>query len=100
ALENLLESTTDLTALAEQATAVLADPDILYAARYVSGPPISADDLKNLAEASLSPWAIRNDPEQARRIVETILLGLDRERFPWLAEDREPTEAERRTAVI
>ena len=33
-------------------------------------------------------------------MIETILLGLDRERFPWLAENREATEAERRTAVV
>ena len=100
AIENLLESTVDLTKLAEQATTVLLDADLLYAARYLAGPPISVDDLKVLAEVSLSPAQIKNNPEDARRVVETILLGLDRERFPWLAENREPTDEERRTAVI
>ena len=100
AVESLLEATADLTDLAEQATNVLLDPDLLYAARYISGPPISVDDIQLLANASLSPSHIRSDPASAKRVVETILLGLDRERFPWLAEGREATEVERRTAVI
>ena len=100
AVENLLESTVDLTELADQATNVLLDADLLYAARYVAGPPISVDDIQLLSNASLSPSHIRNDPASARRVVETILLGLDRERFPWVAENREATEDERRTAVI
>lgn len=100
AVENLLASTVDLTALAEQATTVLLDEDLLYAARYLAGPPISVDDLKVLAEVSLSPAQIKRNPENARRAVETILLGLDRERFPWVADNRKPTEEERRTAVV
>ena len=100
AVERLLETTVDLTALAEQATSVLLDVDLLYAARYITGPPISVDDIQLLADASLSASHIRSDPVSARRVVETILRGLDRERFPWLAENREATEDERRTAVI
>ena len=100
AVENLLETTVDLTTLAEQATKVLLDPDLLYAARYIAGPPISVDDLTILAAASLSATQITRDPASAQRIITTILLGLDRERFPWLAENREATEGERRTAVI
>lgn len=100
AVENLLEATVDLTELAEQATDVLLDADLRYAARYVAGPPISVDDIQLLSQASLSPSHIRNDPDGAKRVIETILLGLDRERFPWVAENREATEDERRTAVI
>ena len=100
AVENLLESTVDLTTLAEQAVSVLVDKDLLYAARYLAGPPISDGDLEVLSDASLSPAQIRKDPAKAQQMVETILLGLDRERFPWVAEGREPTDAERRVAVI
>ena len=100
AVEQLLASTVDLTALAEQATTVLLDEDLLYAARYLAGPPISVDDLKVLAEVSLTPAQIKRDPEDARRAVETILSGLDSKRFPWVGENRKPTDAERRTAVI
>ena len=100
AVENLLETTVDLTTLVEQAKAILTDDDLFYAARYIAGPPISVDDLKTLAAASLSPSRIKGDPASAKRVIETILLGLDRERFPWLAENREATEDERRIAVI
>lgn len=100
AVENLLETTVDLTTLAEQASTVLLDPDLLYAARYLAGPPISVDDLKILANVSLSPAEIKKNPGEAKRAIETILLGLDRERFPWVGENREADEAERRTAVI
>ncbi len=100
AVENLLETTVDLTMLAEQATKVLLDADLLYAVRYVAGPPISVDDIQLLADTPLSPSRIKNDPESAKRVVETILLGLDRERFPWLAEKRAPTREERKTAVV
>ncbi|MEX2237891.1 MAG: XamI family restriction endonuclease [Dehalococcoidia bacterium] len=100
AIENLLESTIDLTTLAQEAITVLLDQDLFCAARYLAGPPISEGDLKILANASLSTTEIRRNPQNAQAIIETILLGLDRERFPWLAENREPTEAERRTAVI
>ena len=72
AIENLLKSTVDLTTLAEQATTVLLDEDLLYAARYLAGPPISVDDLKVLAEVSLSPAQMKKNPDNARRAVETI----------------------------
>lgn len=100
AVENLLEVTVDLTALTEHAAGVLLDADLLYAVRYVAGPPVSVDDIQLLANASLSRSQIRSDPDSAKRVVETILLGHDRERFPWLAENRQATEAERRTAVV
>jgi XamI restriction endonuclease len=101
AVENLIESTVDLTTLLDQAVDILSDKDLLRAVRYVPGPPISADDLKTLADdASLAPGKLRADPAMARRVMEVVLLGVDRGRFPWLAEDREPTEAERQAAVI
>ena len=93
AVENLLASTIDLTTLAEQATTVLLDEDLLYAARYLAGPPISVDALKVLAEVSLSPAQIKRNPDDARRAIETILLGLDSKRFPWVGENRKPTDA-------
>ncbi len=100
AVENLLEMTVDLSTITDSAVDVLTDPDLLEAVRYLAGPPISADDLKVVADARLSPGALRNDPDMARRVIDTILLGLDRNRFPWVAEDREPTEAERGAAAM
>ncbi len=101
AIDTLLESTVDLTELLDKAVDVLSDAGLLSAVRYLAGPPISADDLKTLADdASLTPSRLRADPEMAKRIIEVVLLGVDRGRFPWLSEDREPTEAERQAAVI
>ena len=87
--------------LVDKAVDVLSDTNLVSAVRYLSGPPISTDDLKTLADdASLTPSRLRADPEMAKRVIEVILLGVDRGRFPWLSEDREPTEAERQAAVI
>ncbi len=36
----------------------------------------------------------------AARVLSVIGLGLDKRRFPWIAENREPTEAERAAAVL
>jgi hypothetical protein len=100
AVENLIESTVDLSQLSDRALDVLTDPHLLVAVRYLASPAVSVDDLKVLAEATLSPSGLRNDEAMARRVIETVLLGLDRNRFPWVAEDREATVAERETATV
>lgn len=101
AIDTLLESTVDLTTLLDKAVDVLTDADLLAAVRYLAGPPISTDDLKTLADdASLTPSRLRADPAMAQRVIEVVLLGVDRGRFPWLSENREPTEAERQAAVV
>lgn len=101
AIETLLESTLDLTELLDRAVDVLSDAQLLSAVRYLAGPPISADDLLTLADdASLTPSRLRADPEMAKKVIGVVLLGVDRERFPWLSENREPTEAERYAAVV
>lgn len=101
AVDTLLESTIDLTELLDNAVDVLSDAGTLDAVRYLAGPPISKDDLRVLADdASLAPSRLLADPDMARRVIEVVLLGVDRGRFPWLAENREPTEAERQVAVV
>jgi hypothetical protein len=100
AVEDLLEATVDLTMLDSSAIDVLTDPSLLAALRYIAGPPISEDDLKTLAEASLAPSRLRDDAAMAQRVVETILIGLDRQRFPWVVEGREPDTHEREAATL
>jgi hypothetical protein len=100
AFDELVEKTIDLTQLREMAGDVLTDAALLEVVRYLAGPPISTDDLKTVAEASLAPTPIRKDGEMARRIIDTVLLGLDGRRFPWIKEGRTPTEAEREAAAI
>lgn len=100
-VEDLLETTVDLTELSDAAVAVLTDPALLEAVRYLAGPPISTDDLKTLANVeSLAPGRLRADPDMARHVIDTVLLALDRRRFPWVTEDREPDEAEREAAAL
>lgn len=99
-MEELLEATVDLTEVNEPALEILTNPALLAALRYVAGPPISEDDLKTLAEASLAARRLRQDHAMAGRVIETVLTGLDRRRFPWVAEGREPEEAEREAAAV
>lgn len=103
AVAALLELTVDLTLLRDTAVAVslVADEAFLRALRYLAGPPISEDDLKTLADTnSLNPIRVRDEPWRATEVVETVLLGLDSHRFPWVSDDRDPTEAERQGAII
>lgn len=99
--EDLMETTVDLSGLRDNALSVLTDDSLLEAFRYLAGPPISTDDLKTVAEAaSLTAKKLKNDPKLVRRIVDLVFIALDRRRFVWWTEDREPTEAERGAAVL
>jgi len=99
--EELLETTVDLSALRQKGTEVLTDARLLETLRYVAGPPISTDDLKTVAEAgSLNRARLRDDTALTEKIVDLILLALDRRRFPWISEDREPTEGEKLASVV
>lgn len=101
AFDELLETTVDLTQLADNAVDILTDARFLEAVRYLAAPPMSSDDLTTLADApSLSAKVIKADPELAQRIIATVLDGLDRRRFPWFTEGREATEQERASAVL
>lgn len=99
-IEELLESTVDLSDLDGNLINVLTVPKLLEMFRYLAGPPISEDDLKVLAEAVLTRQRIGRDPDMVGRIRGIVLSGLDRRRFPWVIERREPTEAERQAAIV
>lgn len=99
-VENLLETSVDLQKLDEVAIEILSDPKLLEAFRYMAGPPISQDDLRTLSEAVLSPGRLRQDPAMAKRVIDVIRIAIDRRRFVWVSEKREPTEAERNAAVL
>ena len=98
--EELVELTVDLVELRARAVEVVTIPEMLEALRFVAGPPISVDDLRVIARTTLAPTRLRADPEAAARIVDSVCLGLDGRRFPWVAEGREPSEAERGAAVL
>ena len=100
-IEVVLEATVDLTELDTTALDVLGDPRLLEAFRYLAGPPISEDDLKVLADArSLTRRTLERTPELVQRLIGVVRQVLDRRRFAWVVEGREPTEAERNAAVL
>ena len=76
------------------------DGDVRTAFRYLAAPPVSEDDLKTLAETTLSAATLRSDSEQAQRVRDTVLQIIDPHRFPWISENRNPTERERMRAIV
>lgn len=101
-VEELMEMTVDLTVLDdEKALEIVSRPELLRAFRYVAGPPISADDLTVLADAtSLSRRQLKASRGLRERLVAIVRQGLDRRRFAWVSDDREATEAERTAAIV
>jgi hypothetical protein len=75
-------------------------PSFIPTARYLAGPPVSADDLDTLAEARIAARR-RLDLDLGRKAALVIEAALDAERLPWLFETprRPPTATERDTAV-
>ena len=100
-VEEVLEQTVDLTQLEEHALDVLRDSQKQEVFRYISGPPVSVDDLKVLVKSrSLSPSRLENDPELVKRLLGFIQDWHDRRRFPWLMGEWEPEEHERTAAIL
>lgn len=100
AVETLLEDSVDLSMLMDRARDYLLDDDLLYVFRYLTSPAISEDDLKLLANSTFSKAQLEEDPDAIARAVDVIRMGLDRNRFPWIAEMRNPTESEKLAATI
>lgn len=100
-VEEVLERTVDLTRLRDALPDLLDDPRQLEALRYLSGPPISLDDLKVLAQLeSLAARRVAADPAALDRLLSFVRDWHDRRRFPWVLENRAPDEAERAAAVL
>jgi hypothetical protein len=58
-VEELLETTVDLARLEGTGLEVLSDPRLLPAFRYIAAPPTSTNDLKVLADATLSKGQLK-----------------------------------------
>lgn len=95
-LPTLAADPLDPTAVSE----LVRDEDARTALRYLTAPPVSDDDLKTLAETTLSATALRTDADQARRVRDIIFQILDPHRFPWISQNRNPTRPERTRAVV
>lgn len=100
-LDELIESTVDLSQLQERALEIIVNKNLIDGFRYLAGPPISIDDLKTLADTnSLSRKTLQENPDLLQRLVDAIRDGLDHRRFPWVADQRDPSPGERETAIV
>jgi hypothetical protein len=77
-------------------------PSLLEALRYACGPPISKDDLTTVSRGLLAMQSEggKGTLDLLAACVMVLMRMLDRNRFPWVFEKREPTAPERHTAVI
>lgn len=99
-IEDLFEKTCCLTRLRDQSHELLTGRGYLTEIRYLTSPSVSEDDLKVLTDAKLSHSYLEKNPDATRNIIDVVLLGLDRERFPWLGENRMPTAEENTAAIV
>lgn len=99
-MDELLEMTTDLSNLSPAVvTQVLSDANLNYAFRYLPGPPISSDDLETLVDCPINARELKKHENLSSVVADTVMDCLDRRRFPWVTEKREPSEPERGAAV-
>ena len=98
-VKTLFAETGDLSDFRSGA-ALATKPSLTRVARYLAGPPVSADDLNTLAGTPISNRK-RLTAELARKAATIVEAVMDRDRFPWLFEvpPRHPTAAERETAI-
>ena len=100
-VEEVLEQTADLSQLRAEALNLVADERKLEVLRYLSSPPVSADDLKVLLQAkSLAASRFKAEPELVDRLMGFVQDWHDRRRFPWLSESWEPEEHNRNAAIL
>lgn len=99
-VEDVLEMSVDLANLNEQAPLILSPDQYRYVARYLVGPPISEDDLKTAVGKVPYSEAKKGQNPGASHAIDALLPNLDRRRFPWVGENREPTDQERETAIV
>ena len=100
-VEEVMEQTVDLTLLREEAVSLLSDKRKQEVFRYLSGPPVSLDDLKVLVKArSLAASRLKSDPHLTDRLVTFMQDWHDRRRFPWVLGEWEPEEHDRNAAIL
>jgi len=95
-VEALFEATGDLRALS--AEVLRSDPKLIEAARYLTGPPLSQDDLDTVSGGRVSNRR-SIAPALAARALRTIQAFLDPFRCPWLASGEKPARPEVHAAI-
>lgn len=98
--EDVFERTVDLERLDSEAASLLPLKHYFYVLRYLVGPPISDDDLETVVGKEAFAQATKGQDPGVSQVVSALLSNIDSRRFPWVRENREPTEAERHAAVV
>ena len=81
---------------------VLLDEELFDSLRYVTGPPVSEDDLGVLVTRKIegiSKTGIKDSDELPVNILQLICKLADPYRFPWVVGRRAPSARERRAAI-
>lgn len=73
------------------------EPHLIEPARFITGPPISRDDLNNLVGGN--PFKKSIEASVASTTAHLLSRAADPFRFPWLDQDRGPTAAEKEMAI-
>jgi hypothetical protein len=82
---------------------VLLDDELFAALRYVSGPPVSEDDLGVLVTRDIKGFnktMLRDDDRLPADVLALICRLADPYRFPWISARRAPSAREIRDAVL
>lgn len=95
-IENLLALTNDLNDFSGEI--FVENPDLVEPARHITGPPISQDNLDAFVGGKFTRRK-NIDADVAEQGATIIAEMVDPERFPWMDEDRTPTDGERALAV-
>ena len=97
----VLEQTDDLTSMEDHALSILSNSRQREVFRYLTGPPVSEDDLKVLmGRTSISATRLSRDPKLLADIIEFVKDWHDRRRFPWIGSNTVPDENSRAAAIL
>lgn len=95
-VRELFKSTNNL--LKPAAASFQRSADLVSAARFLGGPPVSADDLITLSGGARIGSNMSAD--LASKIESILKQAWDPFRFPWLTKRRSPTQSEIETAIL
>lgn len=96
AVRQFLNQTDDLRTLSGDL--FVRNPDFVAPARHVTAPPVSQDDLNTIVGENISKRKniSRDAADEGVRIIKHLI---DPERFPWVEDERPPTDEEREIAI-
>jgi hypothetical protein len=81
---------------------ILLNDKLFNTLRYVTGPPVSSDDLGVLVTRSVVPISkhrLKSDDRLVEDVLVLICALTDQMRFPWLENQRKPTPNELKAAM-